>query len=113
MDRRLLLKLFGVSAVLAAFDLRPVAARLTEDETPIRPPGLYQITGRVRLHAPVVEISGISNAQQISWADLGRSAQPVAGFSSFEHFDAPWRMPQIRVRGGQLEALSVVPIDLA
>jgi hypothetical protein len=115
MDRRLFLKLFGLSAVLAACDLRPVAAQLTEDETPIpiRPPGLYQITGRVRLHAPMVEISGISNAQQISWADLGRSAQPVAGFSSFEHFDAPWRMPPIRVRGGQLEALSVVPIDLA
>jgi hypothetical protein len=34
----------------------------------------------------------------------------VTGFSSFETFDQPWRMPDIQVRGGTLEAVSVVPV---
>jgi hypothetical protein len=115
MDRRLFLKLFGLSAVVSAaaggLDVLPAAAQaLIVDESPTRPPGLYQITGRVRLHAPLVEISGITNAQQISWA--GRTAS-VASFSSFERFDAPWEMPRIQVSGGQLEAVSVTPIDFS
>src|ERR671932_777297 len=100
MDRRLLLKLFGLSAAVVAVGGVPVAAQVTEGETPTRPPGLYQITGRVRLDQPVVEISGITNAQQISWSG---THQAVASFSSFEQFTAPWQMPRITVRGGELE----------
>jgi hypothetical protein len=37
---------------------------------------------------------------------------PVAGFTSFEHFDKPWSMPRIRVRGGQLEEVAVVRLDI-
>ena len=98
--------------MVAAVGGLPVAAQVTaaETPTPTRPPGLYQITGRVRLHQPLVEISGISNAQQISWAGAHQS---VTSFSSFEQFDAPWRMPRITVSGGQLEALSVVPVDFS
>jgi hypothetical protein len=104
MDRRLFLKLCGLSAVVAAAGGIPVAAQQT------RPPGLYQFTGRVRLEQPVVEINGITNAQQISWAG---GSQSVASFSSFEEFHAPWQMPRITVTGGQLEALSVVPVDFS
>jgi hypothetical protein len=114
MDRRVFLKLTGLLAVAAASARAtlPVAAQALRDDGVTRPPGTYQITGRVRLYEPLVEIDGITNAQQISWSDLGNSTSPVAGFSSFEHFDAPWKMPDIRVRGGQLEGLAVVPIDL-
>jgi hypothetical protein len=110
MDRRLFLKLCGLSAVVAAAAGMPVAAQVTGVDRPTRPPGLYQITGRVRLHQPVVEIGGITNAQQISWSG---TSQPVASFSSFEEFDSPWQMPRITVTGGQLEALSVVPVDFS
>jgi hypothetical protein len=64
----------------------------------------------VRLQEPLVEISGITNAQQISWS-AGAISSPVATFTSFEQFEQPWQMPEVRVRGGQLEALSVVPLD--
>ena len=50
---------------------------------------------------------------QISWSNSDGARSPVAGFTSFEYFDKPWRMPEIRVNGGRLEALSVVPIDSA
>jgi hypothetical protein len=50
------------------------------------------------------------HAQQISWAG---GSQSVASFSSFEEFHAPWQMPRITVTGGQLEALSVVPVDFS
>jgi hypothetical protein len=96
--------------VVAAAGGAPVADRAAADETPTRPPGLYQITGRVRLHQPVVEISGITNAQQISWAG---PSQSVASFSSFEEFHAPWHMARISVTGGQLEAVSVAPVDFS
>jgi hypothetical protein len=59
-----------------------------------------------------VAISGISNAQQISWADLARVDAPIASFSSYEVFDTPWRMPDIRVEGGRLESVAVVPVQL-
>src|SRR5919206_1309664 len=108
MDRRLFLKLCGLSAVVAAAGGMPVAAQVTGVDRPTRPPGLYQFTGRVRLHQPVVEISGITNAQQISWSGSGQS---VASFSSFEEFHSPWQMPAITVTGGQLEAISVLPVE--
>ena len=111
MDRRLFLKLTGFVAAAGALEVLPVAAQGVQPA--LQAPGAYQITGRVRLQAPQVEISGVTNAQQISWSASDRTSAPVAGFTSFEYFDKPWRMPDIRVTGGQLEALSVVPIDIA
>jgi hypothetical protein len=116
MDRRLFLKLTGlVGAASAAGGLgMPVAAQTRPPlTTQMQTPGTYQISGRVRLEEPLVEISGITNAQQISWSGFETSKPPTAGFTTFEHFDRPWRMPEIRVRGGHLEALAVVPMDLA
>jgi hypothetical protein len=112
-DRRFFLKLTGLVAAASALDVLPAAAQGHAEGTPpaLRAPGTYQFTGRVRLVDPLVEISGITNAQQITWSQLSMPA-PVAGFTSFEHFEEPWTMPDIRVRGGQLEALAVVPVVL-
>ena len=121
MDRRFFLKLTGFVAAAGALEALPVAAQELSDDPPhvagagsamqpALPPGTYQFSGRVRLEEPLVEISGITNAQQISWSR--GPARPMASFTSFEYFDQPWRMPEIRVRGGQLQALAVVPIDL-
>jgi len=76
----------------------------------VRAPGSYLISGRVRLQVPLVTISGIANAQQISWSP-GSLSPAVASFSSFERFDRPWQTPQIQVSGGQLEALRIVRLD--
>jgi hypothetical protein len=122
MDRRVFLKLTGFVAAAGVFGALPVAAQGRSDDAPraagpdsatqpLLPPGNYQFSGRVRLQEPLVEISGITNAQQISWS-RGLAPSPVASFTSFEYFDWPWRMPEIRVRGGQLEALTVTSIDL-
>jgi hypothetical protein len=119
MDRRLFLKLTGLAAAaVSALEVVPVSAQTVPDwpsqrrtaDDALQEPGLYHITGRVRLDEPVVEISGITNAQQIAWSGLGGATPPVTGFSSFETFDRPWRMPDIQVRGGTLEAVSVVPV---
>ena len=121
MDRRMFLKLTGLAAATAgALEVLPGAAQTSVDGGRERPvidgalqqPGLYQITGRVRLEEAFVEIGGITNAQQITWSGLGGAVPPAAGFSSFETFDRPWRMPHIQVRGGTLEAVSVVPVYL-
>jgi hypothetical protein len=116
MDRRLFLKLTGLTGLVGAagaLDVIPAAAQSGPPLTmQMQSPGTYQITGRVRLEHPLVEISGITNAQQISWSDVGTSRPPTAGFTTFEHFDKPWSMPEIQVRGGRLEALAVVPIDM-
>jgi len=123
MDRRFFLKLTGFVTVASAFEVLPLAAHGRLDDAPrvagldsatqpVLPPGTYQFTGRVRLEEPLVEISGITNAQQISWSRGLAPPPPMASFTSFEYFDQPWHMPEIRVRGGQLEALAVVPIDL-
>jgi hypothetical protein len=117
MDRRFFLKLTGFVAAASAFGALPAAAQVQTEAVPAVPndlqaPGTYQFTGRVRLQQPLVEISGITNAQQISWAGVGGGAAPVAGFTSFEYFDRPWRMPEVQVRGGRLESLAVVPVEL-
>ena len=115
-DRRSLLKLTGYMVAAGALGVSALpAAAQTETPEPVpdaavQPPGTYQVSGRVRLLEPLVEISGITNAQQISWS-AGSLSLPVAHFTSFERFDRPWQMPQIRVRGGQLEALEVQPLD--
>ena len=44
---------------------------------------------------------------------IGQDAQRHGGrFTTFEQFDRPGLTPEIRVRGGRLESLAVVPIDL-
>jgi hypothetical protein len=82
--------------------------RLAIDE-----PGTYRISGRVRLDAPLVEISGIGHTQRISWSGLEGPERPVASFTTFEHFDGPGMMPAIRVHGGHLESVTAVPVDFA
>jgi hypothetical protein len=125
-NRRSLLKLTGSIAAAGVLGIAasrlgvqvPSHAAIDTDRsrgTPdsgLRPPGTYQFSGTVRLQAPLVEIDGISNAQQISWS-AGSLGVPVATFSSFEHFEQPWQFPEIRVRGGTLEALKVVPLSFA
>ena len=130
MDRRVFLKLTGLVAAASALDALPVAAERrpeavlagpargieaasvpTRTQLTIREPGTYRISGLVRLEEPLVEIGGITNAQQISWSDVEGPAHPVASFMSFEHFDRPGMMPEIQIRGGRLEALNVVPAD--
>ena len=129
MDRRGFLKLTGLIAAASALDVVPVAAASPSQATPaessrglgtmtaptvtrlaIREPGLYQLSGLVRLEAPLVEIGGISNAQQISWSGAEASEPRVASFVSFEQVDRWGAAPSISVRGGRLESLSVTPV---
>jgi len=117
-DRRLLLKLAGSLAAASALGMGvsrvgdPAQPARTPADVALQPPGTYQFSGTVRLQAPRVEISGISNAHQIAWSP-GALSTPVAKFTSFEHFTQPWQMPAIRVEGGQLESLQVVPLSFA
>lgn len=129
MDRRLFLKLTGLVAAASALDALPVSAAPLPDAAPkersrtieaisaptttrvsVREPGLYRITGQVRLDAPQVEIGGISNTQTISWSGPAGAERQVASFTTFEQIDRLSLAPEIRVTGGQLEALSIVPI---
>jgi hypothetical protein len=117
--RRFVLKLTGLAAAASLIGLgsvRTAAGNPTNARPELAPligptgqaprqPGSYQLSGTIRLVERVVEIHGISNAQQISWA-AGSLSPNIATFISFEHFDAPWR-PDIRVTGGQLETLDV------
>lgn len=132
MDRRVFLKLTGLVAAASALEALPVAAERRPDvvlaERPpgleltsvlsgpalaIGEPGTYRISGLVRLQEPMVEISGITNSQRISWSDVHGSNQPLAGFVTFEQFDRPGVLPEIVVRGGRLESLAAVPMDYA
>jgi len=106
-DRRFFLKLTGLTGLAAASGVLPFG--LAHAAEPLQEPGLYQISGTVRLQESQVLISGISNAQQISWTP-GSLSTPLASFTSFEQFDRPWQMPEIRVSGGRLEAVKVTPI---
>jgi len=129
MDRRLFLKLTGLVAAASALEALPVSAAPLQDTAPsvrsrtieaisapsitrlsIREPGLYRISGQVRLDAPLVEISGIANAQQISWSGATGTERPLATFTTFEQVDRLSLAPEIRVTGGQIESLSIVPI---
>lgn len=138
MDRRLFLKLTGFAAVAAstasAFDVLPasaerlptfspaeeaaaivpaaVASGATDLRQMIQQPGEYQLTGLVRLESPLVEITGRTLSQQISWSDAGADEAPVVSFTAFERFDTPGLTQQIQVSGGTLQSLSVVPVHL-
>ncbi len=86
----------------------PDGTRLT-----IRQPGMYQISGFVRLDEPLVEISGLTHGQSISWSGVEGSAHPVSGFTAFEHVDDLRITRTIRVRGGHLESVVAVPMYVA
>jgi hypothetical protein len=72
---------------------------------------MYRLSGVVRLEAPVVEISGISNRQRITWSDRDSSEPHTASFVSYESYEAAGMLPDVKVRGGQLEALSLVLVE--
>jgi hypothetical protein len=132
MDRRVFLKLTGLLAAASAFEALPVAASPLETAPTaasaqaaipaassaaspsvarlrVGEAGTYQITGTVRLEASTVEISGVTNSQQMSWSGLGEA--PVVSFSSFEQYAGPGLTPEIRVSGGQIESLSIVRLE--
>lgn len=130
MDRRLFLKLTGALTAAGALEVLPASAASGSptalgEQTPghepaslplgprltIHQPGTYQISGRVQLEQPLVEISGIRHTQWISWAGLEGPGRPVASFTTYQRFDRPGLTPAIRVRGGRLEALTVAPVD--
>ncbi len=120
MNRRVFLKVTGLIALVGAVEtVRHTAGRRSERAASmpdgirltIPEPGTYRIAGRVRLDAPLVEISGITHTQQISWSGLGGSERPFASFTTFEHFAGPGMTQTIRVRGGQLEGVTAVPMD--
>ena len=133
MDRRVFLKLTGFAAAAGALGALPtsavaaplapamttsardlvVAPRLTVTRLAIREAGEYRVSGTIRLEASTVEISGISNSQQISWSGAAGQAPMVVSFTSFEHYDGLGAAPSLSVRGGELESLSIVPVDLA
>ena len=128
MDRRLFLKLTGLAAAAGALEALPVSAERLSDaglaQRAIRPttssvssamrfairePGTYQIAGRVRLLEPEVEISGVAQTQRISWSNIDAPGGPETSFTIYEHFDTPGVTPEVRVRGGRIESLTVVP----
>jgi hypothetical protein len=83
--------------------------RVTVARLSMREPGEYRVSALVRLEAPKVEISGIANSQQMSWSGAGSQVVP---FTSFETYDGTGLAPEITVRGGRLESLSVTPIHV-
>jgi hypothetical protein len=136
MDRRLFLKLTGFAAAATALPTMPVSAAPAPEGAPaglladpplhartafrptvtdtarvaVREPGTYQIYGRVRLQDSWVEISGLSQTQQVSWSGAAGDQQPVTSFTAFEHFERGALSTAIEVRGGRLESLRIVPI---
>lgn len=131
MNRRGFLKLTGLIAAAGALDVVPVAASAgpapraalnesarglgvvsasTVTRLALREPGMYRVSGLVRLEARLVEISGITNTQQISWSAADGAEPRLASFVSFEQYDGSGDAPGIRVRGGRLESLSVLPV---
>jgi len=121
MDRRTFVTLAGALGAGLVVESRlraPLAVQPTAQPTapgfdprlPIQVPGMYRVAGTVRIEAPTVEISGITNTQSLTWSGLDTSEPAVSSFVSFEQFDRPGRLPDIQVRGGQLESLSAVLI---
>jgi hypothetical protein len=128
-NRRGFLKLTGLIAAASAFEALPVAAepkplggatesvraldaapRAAATRLAVREPGTYLVTGAVRLQAPVAEITGIAASQRVSWSHADGAGPPLVRFTSVEQVDAPGGAPTIRVVGGRLESLSVVPL---
>jgi hypothetical protein len=95
---------FGVPTASAAV-LPPMTSsrRLTITE-----PGDYQISGFVRLQAPTVQISGITNSQQIGWSTEGPA--PVVSFTSLESYARAGATSEVQVLGGQIESVTITPL---
>jgi hypothetical protein len=134
MDRRDFLKVTGVLAAAGALEALPARAEqlgsLSGSLSPERANGLapiagadhaaltvgqvglYQVTGRVRLEAPRVEILGLANRQSISWSGRG-AEKPVTSFTTFIYLDQPNVTRTIVVQGGSIESLSTTLVDTA
>ncbi|MFN8524636.1 MAG: twin-arginine translocation signal domain-containing protein [Chloroflexota bacterium] len=130
MDRRDFLKVTGLAAAAPALValtapqdahaqalspvIDPVAAPSPVSIAPLRigSPGTYRVFGTVTLEAPVVQISGLEHDQSISWSSGATSTPMTASFTSIEQIDSLAEAPAVRVTGGQIQALSVVPVDL-
>jgi hypothetical protein len=134
MDRRDFLKVTGLLAAASALEALPARAEqlgsLSEPLSGERANGLapivgadhaaftvgqiglYQVTGRVRLEAPRVEILGLTNRQSISWSGRG-AVKPVTSFTSFIYLDQPNVPRSIVVQGGSIESLSTTLVDTA
>ena len=95
---------FGVPSVSAAV-LPPMVSsrRLT-----IAEPGEYEISGFVRLQTPSVQITGISNSQQITWSNDGPA--PLVSFTSMESYARAGAVSTVQVLGGQIESVSIRPM---
>ena len=59
----------------------------------------------------LVEISGITNTQRISWSGISEAHQQVATFKTFEYVGGLTPAPTITIRGGSLASLTIVPLD--
>ena len=95
---------FGVPSASAAVLPGVVSTqRLTISE-----PGEYEVSGFVRLQAPSVQITGISNSQQITWSNDGPA--PLVSFTSMESYARAGAVSTIQVLGGQLESVSIRPM---
>jgi hypothetical protein len=131
MKRRTFLKLTGIAMTgqalgAASFVGSPVASfgTVPSASAAVLPPvtstrriaiahaGSYQISGLVRLQAPTVEISGITNSQQISWSSTQGEA-PLVSFTSQETYDRPGLTPEIHVLGGRIESVTATPLMLS
>jgi hypothetical protein len=131
MKRRTFLKLTGIamtgqalgaaslagSPVIPLGAAQPASAAVLPSITSTRrlqiaEPGYYQISGFVRLQAPVVKIGGISNSQQMSWSNMQGPA-PVVSFTSMETFSQAGATSEVHVLGGQLESLTATPVLLS
>jgi hypothetical protein len=95
---------FGVPSASAA--VLPEA--LSSQRLTISEPGDYEISGFVRLQAPSVQITGISNSQQISWSNDGPA--PLVSFTSMESYTRSGAVSTIQVLGGQIESVKIKPM---
>jgi hypothetical protein len=108
--------LTAIPAAAATLELSPVAPvrnlaalpRVNVTNLSLPGPGAYRVSGLVRMEAPIVEIRGITNSQQMSWSGTGPQVVP---FTSFEMHEGIGAAPAIAVRGGRIEALTVTPME--
>jgi hypothetical protein len=100
---------FGAVPSVEAAALPPITSMMRIN---IAEQGVYQISGYVRLQAPVVEIGGISNSQQISWSNIQGPA-PLVSFTSMETFSQAGSASEVHVLGGQIESVTATPVLLS
>jgi hypothetical protein len=117
MDRRTFLTITAGAAATPALlsaHTQPAIAAALEPALPLptlaEGPAVYRVSGTVRVHEPIAEISGITNSQSISWSDWQNPRSIVASFVTFEELPSPDAVPAITVRGGRLESVEVTPV---